>query len=124
MVRKVGVGAGDRLARGQVLGLERVAVRRQDELRLRFRGRRARLQRGERLRDLARCGDEDVDVPGLEDAAQIGLVRLAFAEPLEGCLLVPEGLQEGERKPFGVKRLLGELGDGLFDLDGVHASSP
>jgi hypothetical protein len=34
MVREIGIGAGDRIAARQVLGLERVAIGRQDELRL------------------------------------------------------------------------------------------
>ena len=35
-------------------------------------------------------------------------------------LLVAEGFEEGERELGRVERLLGELGDGFFDLDGVH----
>ena len=65
--------------------------------------------------------DGDMDVVGLKDAAQVGLVRLALAQALDRRFLVAEGLQEGERKLRGVKRLLGQGRDGLFDLNGVHA---
>ena len=61
-----------------------------------------------------------MDVVGLKDAAEVGLVRLALAQALERRFLVPEGLQEGERKFLGIERLLGQRGNGLFDLDGVH----
>ena len=56
MVREVGIGAGNRLAARQVLGLERVAVGRQDELRLGPGCRRVGLQRGEGLNDLVGGG--------------------------------------------------------------------
>ncbi len=61
-----------------------------------------------------------MDVIGLKDAAKIGLVRLALAQPLDRRLLVAKGLQEREGKFPCVERLLGELGYGLFNLDGVH----
>ncbi len=120
MVREVLIGAGDGLAARQVLGLEVRSVGRQNELRLRLGGRRAGLQRGKRLRDLARRADGDVDVVGLKDAAQVGLVRCARAQPLDRRLLVAEGFKEGERKLCRVERLLSESRDGLFDLNGVH----
>ena len=45
MVRKIGVGAGDRLAARQVLGLEGVPIGRQNEFRFGPDRRRAGLQR-------------------------------------------------------------------------------
>ena len=42
--------------------------------------------------------DGDVDVVGLKDAAEVGLVRRARAQPLDRRLLVAEGFQEGERE--------------------------
>ena len=66
----------------------------------------------------------DVDVVGLQDAAEVGLVRRARAQPLDRRLLVAEGFKEGERELRGVERLLREVGDGLFDLDGVQLFAP
>ena len=62
----------------------------------------------------------DVDVVRLKDAAQVGLVRCARAQPLDRRLLVAEGLKEGERKLLSVKRLLRQRGNGFFDLNGVQ----
>ena len=47
--------------------------------------------------------DRDVDVVGLENAAQVGLVRCARAQPLDRRFLVAEGFQEGERE-LGARR--------------------
>ncbi len=63
-----------------------------------------------------------MDVVGLKDAAQVGLVRLALAQALEGRFLVAEGLQEGERKLPGVERPLGERRYGLLNLNSVHTA--
>ena len=58
MVGEVGIGASDGLAGRQILGLEGVSIGRQNVLRLGSGGRRAGLQRGKRLRDLARRATE------------------------------------------------------------------
>ena len=109
MVREVGISAGDRLAARQVLGLECLPIRRQDEFRLRPGRRRAGPQRGQGLDDLlAAGGDGDMDVVGLKDATQVRPVRLALPQALEGRLLVAEGLQEGEWELPSAERLLGE----------------
>ena len=122
VIREVLVGAGDRLAARKVLGLEGFPVRREDEFGLGARGRRAGLQRGQSLRDLAWGSDGDVDVVGLEDAAKVGFVGLARAQALERRFLVAEGLQEGERELRRVERLLGQGRYCFFDLDSVHFS--
>jgi hypothetical protein len=83
-------------------------------------GRRAGAEGGKGGRDLARVAGGDVDVVGLEDTAQVGLVRNARAQALQCGFLVPEGLEELERKLLPVEELLGEFGYGLFDLDSVH----
>ena len=67
------------------------------------------------------AADGDMDVVGLEDAAQVGLVRLALAQPLDRRLLVAEGFEEGERELGRVERLLGQSRNGFLDLNGVHA---
>ena len=56
---------------------------------------RALLQGRERLRDLPCVAGQDVDVVGLENAAEVGLVRRAGAQPLDGRFLVAEGFKEG-----------------------------
>src|SRR6266404_4190110 len=98
MVREVGIGAGDRLAARQVLGLESLSIGCQNEFSLGFGCRRAGFERGKRLRDLAGGGDGYMNVVGLEDAAQVRLVRLALAQAFDRRLLVAESLKEGEWK--------------------------
>jgi predicted XRE-type DNA-binding protein len=61
-----------------------------------------------------------VDVAGLENAAEVGLVRRPGAQALDRRLLVAEGFKEGVGELCGVKGLLRKVGDGLFDLNGVH----
>jgi len=122
MIREIGIGARDRLPAGQVLSLEGVTIGREHKFRLGPVSRGTCLQRCEGARDLAGGCDGDVDVVGLKDTAEVGLVGLALAEPLEGRFLVPEGLQEGEGKFPSVERPLGEDGYGLLDLNSVHAT--
>ncbi len=120
MVREVGVAAGDGPAAADVLGFEPLAVRRQNEFRLRLGRRRAGLQRRQRFRDLAGGGDGDMDVVGLKDAAEVRPVRFALAEAFERRLFVAERFEEGERELLRIKRPLGQPGYRLFDLDSVH----
>jgi hypothetical protein len=68
MVREVGIDAGDGVAARQVLGLEGLPIRRQDELCLGPGRSRAGLQGGQRLDDPAGGGNGDMDVVRLEDA--------------------------------------------------------
>lgn len=112
--------AGNCLAARQVLGLEVRAVGREDEPRLGLGRGGAVLQRPERLRHLACAGGQNVDVVALEDAAKVGLVGRPRAKALERRLLVPEGFQEGEGERRDVKGSLGEIRDGLLDLNGVQ----
>ena len=90
VVGEVLVGAGDGLAAGQVFGLEVRAVGGEDELRLGLGGGGAVLQRLERLRDLPGVAGQDVDVVGLENAAEVGLVRRARAQALDRRSLLPK----------------------------------
>ena len=124
MVGKILVGTGDGLAARQVLGLKVHAVGRQDELRFRFGGRGALLQRRQRLRDLSRVACGDVNVVGLKNAAKVGLVRRAGAQPLDRRLLVAESFEEGIRKVLGVKRLIRQLRNGFFYFNGVQLFAP
>ena len=97
MVWEVGIGARDRLARRQILRLEGFPIRRENELRLRPRRRRAFLESYEGLRDRVQRANGDVDVVGLEDVAQVGLVRLALPE----LLIVVSLLPKASRNPNG-----------------------
>ena len=124
MVGEILVRTGDGLAARQVLGLEIHAVGRQDELRFGFGGRGAVLQRRQRLRDLSRVACGDVNVVGLKNAAKVGLVRGAGAQPLDRRLLVAESFEEGIRKVLGVKRLIRQLRNGFFYFNGVQLSAP
>src|SRR3546814_2922952 len=90
MIRELGEGAGDGFAACQILRLERLAVRRQNELGLGPRGGGAVTQRGELGGHCAGIGDGDVDIAGLKNAAHIGFVRRARAQPLEGRSLRSE----------------------------------
>ncbi len=62
----------------------------------------------------------DVDVVGLENAAEVGLVRDTRAQPLERRLLVPEGFKEDIRKVRAVELLLRKVANGLFYLNSVQ----
>jgi hypothetical protein len=95
VIGKLGVSAGDCLAARQILGLERLAIGCESKFRPGPGRRRAGLQRDKSLGDLAGRGNGDVDIAGLKDATQIGLVGLAFAQTLKRRLLVSEGLKEG-----------------------------
>lgn len=80
----------------------------------------AGLESGQRLRHPPSVAGQNVDVAGLEHAAEVGLVRRPRAQALDGRRLVAEGFEEGTGKLGGVKGLLREVGDGLLDFDGVH----
>ncbi|HEV8524398.1 MAG TPA: hypothetical protein VGQ71_07845 [Terriglobales bacterium] len=120
MVWEVLEGAGDGLAAGQVFGLEVRAVRGKDELRLGLGRRRAGLESGQRLRHPTCVAGQDVDVAGLENAAQVGLVRRPSAKAFDGRRLVAEGFKERIRELCGIKGMLREVCNGLFDFYSVH----
>ena len=63
-----------------------------------------------------------MDVVGLQDATDVGLVRRAGTQPLDGRVLVAEGHEEGIGELGRVEGLLGKFGNGLFDFNGVHAA--
>ncbi|XRP74414.1 hypothetical protein HF292_007165 [Acidithiobacillus ferruginosus] len=120
MIGKVLKGTGDGLAAGQVFGLEVRAIGGEDELRLGLGRRRAGLEGGQRLRHPPCVAGKNVDVTGLENTVEVGLVRRTGAKALEGRRLVAEGFQEGVGELCGVKGLLRKICDGLFDFYGVH----
>ena len=126
VVGKVLEGTGDGLAAGQVLGLEVHAIGGEDELRLGLGRRRAGLESGQRLGHPPCVAGQDVDVAGLENTAEVGLVRRPRAQALDGRRLVAKGFKEGVGELCGVKGLLRKVCDGLFDFYGVHgrAASP
>src|SRR5262249_25852974 len=118
------IGAGYRLAARQVLGLEVDPIGCEDEFRLRLGRGRTCLQRRESLGDLALATAGNVDVVGLKNAAQVGLIRCASAKPFDRRVLIPEGLKESEGEFDRVEWLLGESRDSFFDLNGVHMILP
>lgn len=120
MIREILVGTGDRLAARQVLRLEIDAIGGEDEPRFSFGSRGAVLQGPERLRGLPRAAGEDVDIAGLEDAAEVGFVRCAGAQSLDRCILVAEGFKEGIRETRGIEGLICQLRNGLFYFNGVQ----
>ncbi len=123
VVGKVLEGTGDGLAAVQVFGLEVRAIGGEDELRLGLGRRRADLEGGQRLRDPPCVAGQDVDVAGLENTAEVGLVRRPRTQALDGRRLVAKGLKEGIGELCGVKGLLRKVCDGLFDLYCVHEAS-
>lgn len=122
MIVEVSVVARDRLAGIEVFGLQPFAVCREGELRARLRCRGAFFERDKRICYRARFAHLDVDIAGLKDAAQIGFVRSAGAQPLDRRRLIPERLQEGIGKLLSVKGLLGKVRYGFFNLNGVHSA--
>jgi hypothetical protein len=63
----------------------------------------------ERLRDLTAAACHDMNVIGLENAAEVGFIRGPGAEALDRRLFVPECFKERERKALGIERLVREL---------------
>lgn len=75
MVGEISVSAHDgRFTRRQVLRFEIHSISSNNESRFRLGGRRACLQRSQRLCDLPRFACSDVDVIGLEHTPEIRLV--------------------------------------------------
>lgn len=64
--------------------------------------------------------DLDVDVVGLQEAADVGLVHRATAELLDRGGYVAERFQERVRELLCIKRLFGQGGNSLFDLGSIH----
>ena len=123
VVGQVGQGAGNGLAAGQLLGLQRVTVGGQDELGLGAGGGGAGAQGGQQGRDLARRGHGDMDVVALEHASgHVGPIGVTLAQALERGVLVAKGGQKGVSELGAVKGLLGQERDGLFDFYGVHGA--
>jgi hypothetical protein len=121
VIGKVRVLARDGFACGQVFGLERLAVRGEDELGLALGGGRAAAQRNQAGAGGAGLADGDVNVAALEHAAgHVGSVVVAGAQAPERGVLVAEGGQEGEGELGSVEGLERQIRDGLFDFYGVH----
>ncbi len=85
----------DSIAADKIFGFEGLAIGGQDEFRFRAGCRRAVPQRGKGLRHLSARRDRDMDIAGLQNAAQIGFVGRTAAQFLQGGCLVSECLQEG-----------------------------
>lgn len=123
-VGEVGVGASDGFARGQMLCLERLAIRGQDEAGLASDRGWTGLQLRQTSRGRAGLGGDNVEVVGLKNAVQIGLVGVARPQTAQGRFLGAERLQKLEWKFSLVERLLRQVRDSLFDLNRVQAPIP
>lgn len=120
MVGDVLVGAGDGFAAVEVFGFNVDAVGGEDEFDFGFGVGGAGFEGGECCRDLARVAGEDVDVVCLEYAAEVGFVGCARTQAFDGGGFVAEGFEEGVGEGCRVKGVFCKVGDGLFDLNGVH----
>lgn len=123
MVGKILVSACDGFAARQILGLERLTVCRQDELRFRSRRCGALPQRRQRYRDVSAGACGEVNVVGLKNTADIGFVGGPSPEPLDRRLLVAESFEEGIRKVRAVKGLIRQLRNRFFYFNGVQLSA-
>ena len=65
-----------------------------------------------------------MDVIGLENATEVGLVRRARAQASDGGFLVAESFKEGIGEVRAVERLFRKVGYCLFNLDGVQLFAP
>lgn len=120
MVGEVGVVANDDLAAVQVFGLKVLPIGGEDKFCAGLRSGGATLQGRKGICNCAIFSDLEVDVVGLKNAANIRFVGRAGSQALDRRGLVAESLQEREGELLGVERLLGKLGYGLFDLNGVQ----
>jgi hypothetical protein len=59
-------------------------------------------------------------IAGLQNAAKVGLVRLALAQTFDSRRLVSEGLKESKRELHSVERLLNQSGNRFFNFNGVQ----
>ena len=120
MIREVGVGAGDGVASGGILGLKIGAVSGEDELRLGLGGGGAGFEAYKGLGHLPFGAGLEVDVVRLKNAIKVGFVRRSCAQAFDGSVLIPESQEEGIGELVSIERLLGQDGDGLFNFNSVH----
>ena len=120
MVRKCRIGAGDGLTACQILRFKAFAIGRQGEFGLGAGRGGAGLQGVQGGGHLAGVAGGDVDVVGLQHAAQVGFIGSPAAQPLERGFLIAEGFQEGEGEFSAVEGLFRQGGDGFLYLNSVH----
>jgi hypothetical protein len=65
-----------------------------------------------------------MDIAGLEDAAEVRLVRCACSQALDGGFLIAEGFKEGVSEIGTVKGLFYKLGNRLLNLYSVQPFAP
>ena len=120
MVGKIGIGAGNVFACGEVFGFDLAAVGGEHKLGFGAGGGGAGFERLQGGGGAAFCGGEDVDIFGLQYAATVGFIGFAAFEAFDGGGFVAEGFEKLVGKFGGCKRLCEKFGDGLFDFYGVH----
>lgn len=124
MVWKVLVRASDGPPSREFLRFEFDAIGSKDKFGFPFGGCGAISQYPERFRHRACFAGQDMDIVGLENAAEVGLVRRPRAETLDGGFLVPEGFKEGIGEVGAIERLIRKVGYCLFNFNGVQLFAP
>ena len=124
VIGKVGVSAGDRLAGGKVFSLKIGAIGGQHEFRLGLGGGGTGFELRKGRCDFPCPADFQMNVVGLKNAAQVGLVGRSALQALDGGRLVSKSEQESEREFFGVEWKLGQCRYGFFNLNSIHACFP
>src|SRR5690349_15868010 len=107
MVGELGEVASDRFPIRKVLRFEGLPISRKNELCFLLRRCRTLPEGVERQTHVTFSTNLDVNVVTLKNSArEIGLVCRTASESLDRRFFVPERLKEGERKAFGIERLL------------------
>ena len=124
MIGKIGVIAGNRSARVQVLGFQRIDVSGEDEFGLCLAGCGAVFKFSEGCLDLTFRAYRNMDVVALQHAGFDirGIGRTAF-QALDRGGLVAEGIQKLKSKRCPVEHLFGQLAYRFFNCNGVQCQA-
>src|SRR5690606_35823691 len=120
VVWEILVSARDSFAGQEIFCLKFDAIGGEDEACLCSTRGRTGLQSCQCLSNASRVAGQDVDVVRLKNAAKVGLVCSPGSQTPQSRFLITEGGKEVIRKLYWVERLIGKIGDGLFDFYGIH----
>lgn len=125
MVGEVRVGEGDGFAPSEILGLQSLAIRGEDELGTDFCSGGADLQRLERFAYGADFAHGDVDVVTLKHAmgGTSDAILMPVRRRFRAVSLIAESGQERKRELRRVEGLKGQFRNGFFDFDCIHGAS-
>lgn len=124
MVWKVPVRANDGPPAHQIFRFEIDTVGSKDKFGFTLARRGTLSQCLERFCHRALVAGQDMDIVGLENAAEVRLIRRPRTETLDGGFLVSKSFKEGIREVCPVKRLSRKVGYCLFYLNGVQPFTP